>query len=100
MVLRALIVIGKHDVQHVAGQALQRLVPLYITRTRPSGGSPAQGEAAILVQEHATAILQRGELTYRKALICCSVGALLSQIADGAETYDATRIDGRETTGA
>ncbi|MBA3876683.1 MAG: hypothetical protein C0498_07070 [Anaerolinea sp.] len=52
------------------------------------------------MQDHASAIFQRDELTHRKALISTSVGALWLETADGAKTYDATWLDRRETTRA
>jgi hypothetical protein len=61
-----------------------------ISRTRPT---PADREAAILVQDHASAVLQRDELTYREALRTRCVDALRPEIADGAQAYDATWPD-------
>ena len=48
------------------------------------------------MEDHASAIFQRDELTYREALGTRFVGALWPQIADGAKAYDATWLD-RET---
>jgi hypothetical protein len=45
------------------------------------------------VQDHASAIFQRDELTYREALGTRFVGALWPEIADGAKAYDATWLD-------
>ena len=44
------------------------------------------------MQDHASAIFQRDELTYREALGTRFVGAL-PEIADGAKTYDASWLD-------
>jgi hypothetical protein len=96
VVLCRLIVIGKHGVQHVSGQALESLVSAEVSR-RLTGWSQADGEASILVQDHASAIFQRHELAYREVLGTRVVGALGPEIADGAKAYDATWLDGGET---
>ena len=61
--------------------------------------SHADGEAALLVQDHATAILQRDELAHREALGTRLVGRPGIQIADGTEAHDATGLDARESGG-
>jgi hypothetical protein len=45
------------------------------------------------MQDHASAIFQRDELSYREALRTLFVEALRPEIADRAKAYDATRLD-------
>jgi hypothetical protein len=93
-------VIGKHDGQHVAGQALQSFVPRDVKRTPPNGSDRTVGEASILVQDHASAIFQCDELAYREAHGTRLVRAVGAEIADGAKAYDAPWLDRGETTRA
>lgn len=88
--LSGVIVIRKHDVQHISGQALQRVVPTV------AGGSPANSEAPILVQDDASAVFQCDELAYREALRMRFIGSRGPEIADRAHAYDATWRDGGE----
>ena len=45
------------------------------------------------MQDHASAIFQRDELTHREALGTRFVEALRPEVADGAKAYDATWLD-------
>ena len=82
MILPALVIIGKHDVQHVLGDARRGFA-----FAEGCSASCSNGEASIGVQDHAASVVEAKELADCEALSVLLIGASRPEIADGAKPH-------------
>lgn len=86
MVVRALVIVRKHNVQHVLGDRVWRQARPYVA------GRRSNGKTALLVQNYASAIRQQGKLADPEALGAAIVTDARCKTANCAQPHHGWRL--------